>query len=182
MSPLDVLEQEVLHSGLVVGMSGNAVRLREPNSPLKEVVVQVENLERTLALRIDKAKINGLFQKGRGQLKRCDYVIFTEVEGQKYIIFIEMKHKDSNDEEIVQQFLGAECLVEYVDSILTRFYDYKKNSLLNQYEERFVLFYKISIHKKTTRPKKKRGKNRKPKQYLRKAVLNKSRIQVREIV
>ena len=85
MSSLDVLEREVLHSGLVTAPSGDAVRLKEPKSPMKEVVVKVENPDRTFVLRIDKAKVNGLFQRRRRQLKRCDYVIFTEIGGQRHV-------------------------------------------------------------------------------------------------
>jgi len=180
MSSLDVLEREVLHSGLVTAPSGDAVRLREPKSPMKEVVVKVENPDRTLVLRIDKAKVNGLFQRGRGQLKRCDYVIFTEIGGQRYLVFAEMKNKEDDGEEIVRQFKGAECLLDYVDSVLRRFYE--ESSLLREYEKRFVLFYKTSIRKGPTRPRKKAGKNRKPEQYLRRPVSNQGLVQAKEIV
>jgi len=167
MSPIDVLEQEVLHTGVVARPSDNEVRLYEPNSPLKEVFLRIENSGKTLLLRIDKVKVTGLYQRGEGQLKRCDYVIFTEIGKQKYLVFIEMKHKDCDNNKIIQQFRGAECLVDYIDSVLHRFYGVKS---LQEYKKRFVLFYKVPIPKQPTRPKKAQGKNDAPERYVRKVV------------
>lgn len=167
MNPLNVLAQEVLHSGLVAPISGNTLKLSEPSSPLKEVVLQLEAPQYTLAVRIDKAKVSHLFQSGRGQLKRCDYVICTKIGGQKYLVFIEMKHKEHSGTEIIKQFKGAECLVDYIESVLQRFYGVES---LQKYEKRFVLFYKVPIHKRPTIPKKGQRKNNVPEQYTRKVV------------
>ncbi|MBW2084103.1 MAG: hypothetical protein JRI39_13785 [Deltaproteobacteria bacterium] len=168
---LDVLAKEILDSRLIAELTGDFVRLCEPASPLKEIKVHVECPDRTLALRIDKAKVNGLFRKGRGQLRRCDCVIFTEVQEQKYLVFIEMKHKNNGSEGIVQQFKGAECLVDYIASVLDRFY--KEKYVFNEYKKRFVLFYKASIPKKTTRLKKQQKENDVPERYLRKLAADK---------
>jgi len=167
MSPIDVLEQKVLHTGIVERLSGNKVRLCERDSPMREVLLKVENPRKTLLLRIDEVQIKKLYQKGKGQLKRCDYVIFTEVKGRKYLVFAEMKHKDRDNEKIIQQFRGAECLVDYIDSVLKRFYGVKS---LKEYEKHFVLFYRVPIPKEATRPKKAQGKNDVPERYMRKLV------------
>jgi hypothetical protein len=76
-----------------------------------------------------------------------------------------MKNREHNTTEIVQQFKGAECLVDYIDSVLQRFYGVKS---LQKYNKRFVLFYKVPIPKTTTRPKKVLGRNDVPERYVRK--------------
>lgn len=91
-----------------------------------------------------------LFKGTNGECKRCDYVLVTNLNKKPLLIFIELKSSKIKMPHIIKQFQGAECVIDYCDSVLDRFYDY--SSVLKDIEKRFIIFYKPrSISKRRTR-------------------------------
>jgi len=152
MTDLQIL-RDVLNDGLFIQLEPDGqeytVKLveKDPSAKLKKVILEGLHAN-TVILKIDKTNTQKVFKAGRGQLKRCDYLIFTKINNRRYAFFIELKSR--NKDEYIKQFKGAECIVDYCDSVLNRFYN--KTGLLAQFEKRFVLFYKTSIDKRPTRP------------------------------
>lgn len=105
-----------------------------------------------------------LFKNDKGQRCRCDYVLLTKIGTAKYMIFVEMKSKNVTAGEVIKQFKGAECVIDYCESTLNRFHG--QTDLLKQYNKRFVLFYKASLSKTTTRLKVNSTKNNSPESAL----------------
>lgn len=120
------------------------------DAKLKKVMIY-DVPENTVLLKLDEyEQPHTLFKEGNGQRCRCDYVLITEIGTSKYIIFIEMKSKNFKNNNVIKQFKGAECLIDYCDSALNRFYDL--NDKLKHYKKRFVLFYKsTSVRKSPSR-------------------------------
>jgi hypothetical protein len=132
----------------------SSIRLRENDRSAKLKEVTLKFLTRdSIALKLDKISINKLFKSHAPQNKRpgkcCDYLLLTRFKAKKFAIFIELKSTRFIEEDYIAQFKGAECLLDYCGSVLARFYS--QADLLESYEKRFVLFYKTSINKKTTR-------------------------------
>ena len=150
MPELDIL-REVLNNGLFMGFENDSILLSESGSDARLRQVKILGLDADcLVLKMDKIQIQGFF-KGGGPNKRCDYLILTEHGDKKYAIFIEMK-STFKEPEIIRQFKGSECLIDYCKSVLTRFHG--KSQLLAKYKKHFVIFYKTSINKTGTRPRK----------------------------
>ncbi len=155
MAELDVVQQ-LLMNNLFIPLHDEhgrkAVLLKETDVGAKLRKVKVLDLDPdTVVIELDKADQPAtLFKEGKGQRKRCDFVLLTKVKGQKIALFVEMKSESLNNGRIKKQFRGAECLMDYCDAVLNRFYD--QENLLEGYIKRFVLFYKNSINKTRTRP------------------------------
>ena len=160
---------EALRDLLVPSILGNVIhdhginyaKLREqsPNAKLNKVDISgVSN--GAILIKLDKYEQPGsLFNDHRGQRQRCDYVLFTMFNGRGFALFIEIKSLKIKKAEYIRQFKGAECVIDYCHSALKRFHDH--DQLLNNFEKRFVVFYKPRIAKKRTRHiKPSNGKNR----------------------
>jgi len=137
------------------------------NASLKEVEI-IDIAKDSVLLKMDRIKApDKLFRKGRGQLKRCDYLLITEVFKKKLMIFIEMKPIGKNasefKEEIIQQFKSTDCIVDYIKSVLSKFYD--ENAPFKNHEKRYIQLYKSIIDKKSTRINKSSSKHNIPTNY-----------------
>jgi hypothetical protein len=55
-----------------------------------------------------------IFTGTKGECKRADFIVIADTDGEKVIIFIEMKAgKGSTEAEIIQQLQGSQCLIAY---------------------------------------------------------------------
>ena len=77
------------------------------------------------------------------------------MDGRKFMIFIEMKSNKVKNNDIMRQFKGSECVIDYCHAVLKRFHDYSE--LLNTFDKRFIVFYKSRISKKPTQTKRSSG-------------------------
>jgi hypothetical protein len=96
---------------------------------------------------VDQPK--SLFKGKKGERQRCDYVLLTSFKGKPFLVFFELKSRTVKKKEITKQFKGAECLMDYCDAALNRFFHQK--DLLKDCEKRFVVFFKPAIAKQATR-------------------------------
>jgi hypothetical protein len=85
-----------------------------------------------------------------GAQKCCDYILIDNLENNAHIFFIELKSKKYLDKEIDQQFKGAECLIDYFDSILKKF---QGKNLFNCLKRRYIVFSIKKLNKTTTKYK-----------------------------
>ncbi|OQY19079.1 MAG: hypothetical protein B6I36_05190 [Desulfobacteraceae bacterium 4572_35.1] len=137
--------------GVVGTKSGrNFVKLKESDSGAKLKNVDIFDVATdSVLVNLDRSDpSSSLFVKSEGKRKRCDYLLITEVNDEKYIFFIELK-SGKISRYIGQQFKGAECIVDYCDSTLSRFHEI--DAFFKGYKKRFICFYKPLISKKPTR-------------------------------
>jgi len=171
---LDILK--TLFQDDLFGSFGNTygryfAQLKEDDVSAKLKNIKIFNIEHdSLLIKIDKTKPpNTLFKNTKGERKRCDYLLITKRNSKYYLVFIEIKSAKLNNNHIIKQFKGAECIVDYSSAILRRFHD--KPNFFNTFDKRFVCFYKPNIPKRTTRPiknssKPNSGKNTTPEKML----------------
>ena len=78
-----------------------------------------------------------LFNDVKEVRKRSDFILIANGNnGQKRIIFIEMKRTKDSDHGIVSQLRGAICIMDYCNSILKNFW--AESAMIKGYEYRFV--------------------------------------------
>lgn len=174
---IDILELRNLFNDEIIGGIGtennrNFVRLKEKseNAELKKVDIY-DVPDNSLLIKIDATKPpHSLFKTNKGECRRCDYILISEIENKPILLFIEMKStkKIREPSEIIKQFHGAECIIDYCNAILERFHN--KKMFFNDFNKYFVVFYKPRIAKRNTRPAKEKaahpGRNNTPESML----------------
>jgi hypothetical protein len=127
------------------------VRLKEQGKDAKLEQVDIYGVGNdAILLNIDKYKKQQVIFKGElGENKRCDYILLTEMNGQKIMLFIELKSKTVKHSEVIKKFKATECLIDYCNEILNKFLN---DNSLKEYIRLFVVFYKHNIPKRKTRP------------------------------
>jgi len=130
-----------------------SVRLKETGVEAKLKQVDLLGVpENSLLIKLDAYEQPvSLFNGNKGERKRCDYILFTLVNGKGYALFIELKSAKLKTSEYICQFKGAECVVDYCHAALKRFHDH--DQLLAHFNKRFIVFYRPRIAKQRTRPK-----------------------------
>ena len=184
MADHDILKKVIndeLFVDIIMEHGRNIARLKECGTEAKLKLVKVCGLpDNSVLLNLDKSKEpKSLFKAGKGQRKRCDYVLFTELDGRKIMIFIELKSGRTKRQDIIRQFKGAECIIDYCESVIKRFYNHI--DLFVMYEKRFVIFHKApSMAQRTTRLTPAIYKNNKPESFLK--IPNPVNLNLKELV
>jgi len=84
--------------------------------------------ENSVLLGLDKVKSDTLFQKGKGQNIRCDYLLISN----GMACFMELKTSSKSEtrykEDCVKKFKSVECVTDYIDSVMVTFYNKEKFS------------------------------------------------------
>ena len=116
------------------------------NVPKNSLLLNTQNYSK---LNLGNA-LKTVFKSKIGLFKCCDYVILTVARKQLYAIFIEMKSNSVNPAEVITQFKGAGCFVEYCGAIARYFHDAPAANLLSL-QTRYVLFASKAFNKTTTK-------------------------------
>ena len=145
MESLDALRELLVPDilGEIVEDHGvHCAMLRERSSGAKLKKVNINGVPReSILIKLDKYdQPLSLFNDDKGQRQRCDYVLFSVLNGKGFVLFIELKSKKTKKSEFIRQFKGAECVMDYCHSTLTRFHNH--DQLLNNFSKRFIVFYK----------------------------------------
>lgn len=138
--------------GLIHERDGHVyARLKETDKQSTLKQVDISHIPKgSLLIKLDKCdQPKKLFKGKGGECKRCDYVLITAIGKQPFLIFIEMKSKRISKKEVILQFKSAECIIDYCDAVLERFYETKK--CFQKYNKRFVVLYMASSQKTPTR-------------------------------
>lgn len=145
--------QELIKPSAIIPVDAQTNRafLTEPSCP--DSKVELCGLPRnTLVIRADLfAAPSDIFNGSRGECKRADFIVFSEQNDAKHILFIEMKRTSDSEKTIIQQFKGAKAFVGYCEHIANNFWS--KRNVFNGFEERFVSFSHTSVSKRPSRTK-----------------------------
>ena len=109
-----------------------------------------------------------VFAGSKDERRRADFVIVSSEGTRKWIIFIEIKEGEINEQRknrVIAQLRGAQCIVDYCKSVGREFWAEK--GFLRGYKYRFVGIEDINnISKKPTRPFQSQGKHSRPDVFL----------------
>lgn len=148
---LDEMIQDSAKVPLTTSYNKNKVILTENRGVNYQVTIK--NIPKnTLVIDSDRFSAPKLFFQGtHGECKRADYVIVSDEENRKLMIFIEMKAGRGDNTEIIKQLKGSEALMTYCQKIGQLFWH--KSNFLDGYNARFISLKNINIAKRTTRAK-----------------------------
>ncbi|MDR3555651.1 MAG: hypothetical protein P4L55_12915 [Syntrophobacteraceae bacterium] len=157
----ELLVDEIIGStGAEYGRCFALLKEDAPESKLKTVRI-FDVSPNSVLINLDKfEQPKTLLKGGRGQRQRCDYVLLSIWQGTPIMLFVEMKSGTAQDSEIQRQFKGAECIMDFCNSVLKRFHD--QDDFLGRFLKRFIVFYKPRLAKQRTRPVRPSQKNDTP--------------------
>ncbi|MGR3219609.1 MAG: hypothetical protein ACUZ8H_07310 [Candidatus Anammoxibacter sp.] len=129
------------------------VRLKEKDKKAKLNKIDIYDVPNdSMLIKLDVVDPpHSLFKTGKGECKRCDYILIMNKENRSILLFIEIKSVKElrTPSKIRNQFRGAECIIDYCNATLRRFHN--KNNFFDKFNKYFVVFYKPSLAKLTTR-------------------------------
>ncbi|MDF2843124.1 MAG: hypothetical protein K0R00_1550 [Herbinix sp.] len=102
-----------------------------------------------IIIKADQFKGSIEFFKGtKMECKRADYIIIVD-KPRPQVLYIELKRSrdSSTNKEMYAQLKGAHCLFNYCKDIINEFWC---KGLFNHYENRYYIFYSISLNKYKT--------------------------------
>lgn len=116
-----------------------------------QVTIRCPRETEAIALKADKFPAPKQFFAGsRKECKRADYLIFAETPQGNYIICVEMKAGPANNDDIIAQLKGAQCLATYCREIGRIFWH--EYNFLQGYGFRFVSLKHMRLSKPPSRP------------------------------
>ena len=131
----------------VLTQSGEAL-LTETDKKAKLKQVTVKSLSaNTLIYRSDKVKFEKLLNSPYGT-RHCDYVILTEYNETKRVLYIEMKSTSFKPEKYSEQLKGAEAMFHLICKVGSSF-DLTSESVTD-YQPHYVVLHKLPLTKSLT--------------------------------
>ena len=97
--------------------------------------------------------LGNFFKSTKGETRRADFIIISETETKKWIVYIEIKKGDrsSSNKKIIQQLKGAQCVIAYCVSLVEKFHEKTRFLDSSSYKPRFVSVRSPHINKTPTR-------------------------------
>lgn len=135
--------------------------VERPDNPSYQIAIK-QVPEHTFAIKTDKFPLSNFLNctSKIGQCKQADFVIIATTE--RKIIFIELAARKKQENKIIQQFKGAQCVMYYCSSIADKFYN---DNFLENYQSHFVSIYNIITTKRPLKTHNNKA-NTTPKQML----------------
>ena len=123
------------------------------------------------------------FIGSKGENKRADFIIISEEETAKWIVYIEMKKGGSSKEnEIIWQLKGSQCVIAYCESVAEKFHN-ERTGFLNEYEPRFIRAKETrTTNKEKTAPRLGTKTHKTPEEHLRLLYKDKQKLSFRWLV
>lgn len=147
---LDEMIQDSAKVPLTTSYNKHQVVLTETHGVNYQVTIK--NIPKnTLVIQSDRFPApKNFFKDAKGECKRADYVIVSDQENRKFMIFIEMKAGKAETREVIKQLKGSEALMTYCQKIGQLFW---QQNFLTGYKFRFISLKHINMAKRTTRDK-----------------------------
>lgn len=123
-----------------VDLSENETRFTIRNLPADSIAIKADKFPAPI----------GFFKGNVGENRRADFIIISEASTEKrWVVYIEMKGEAKPDNErIITQLKGAQCVIAYCRSVAEKFHGKTKFLDEKQYESRFISIKSSSISKK----------------------------------
>ncbi len=142
---LNLIEEVILEGG------SYKITMKEKNKNSKLSKVDIRGLPaNSIALKLDKIDPNILkkFLLGKkGEVTRCDYVLFVQESNNNYMYFIELKSKYPKYQKVENQLKSSYCLIKYCSMLAENFHN---TDVLNNFEDRYIVIKRQNMNKRPT--------------------------------
>lgn len=139
LATLDAIKS-LLNSEKIVIVSDSTIKITEPGreASLKHINI-VSAGKDAIVLKFDHCGFPGskIFTQTHDIHKACDAIAFCLVEGNPYILCIELKSSEPNQNEVTRQFNSSQCFLDFLNSILKRY----ENLSIESWSRRYFLFH-----------------------------------------
>ena len=164
---INILQQMIKNSAklsLTDHYGSKRVTLFEPQC--RDSSVNISGLpDNIIVIKADEFKSpDSIFGGELGECKRADFLIISQSDDKKIILFIEMKVRKGSQQDIVKQLTGTQCFVAYVREIGRAFW--KRRDFLGGYDCRFISISHTPIAKGKTRLTRQTGIHDQPERML----------------
>lgn len=125
----------------------DTITIREKiTAPLNHVVINGIS-DDVIAIEMDKIGFGDkTFFSGYKARKGCDAVIFCQLEGQGYILILDLKSSIPSDDNHIAQLVSGDCFADYLISVIEKFEQIKIH-----WQRRYFIFH-CANNKRTTLP------------------------------
>ncbi len=151
MADFEILRQMIMPTATVPVNEDHSRRRVCLHEPENSSCVTIFGLpEKVMVVKVDEFRApDTWFQGSKGERKRADFVIIADSGRKKVILYIEMKARTDPRKEIVQQLMGAQCVVSYCREVGRMFWE--RSDFLDGYEARFICLKHVGLNKKPSR-------------------------------
>ena len=133
--------KSLLHSHKLQKCSNGTLSIREKDSKATLRSVHIDGIGTSaFSITYDECKFPGdaLFAPHDSLHRACDAIAFCEVEGEPFIMCIELKSSPPTRHEVAQQFRSAHCFLDYLNALLI---NYCKCGPIHQWPRRYFVFH-----------------------------------------
>lgn len=133
--------QSLFHAHKLEKCKGGTLRVREAD---KKATLQSINIDSVGAsaffIQYDECKFPGAwsFAPHESLHRACDAIAFCEVDGNPYIMCIELKSTEPDRTEVAQQLRSAHCFLDYLTSIIEAYF---KCDSIRHWPRRYFVFH-----------------------------------------
>ncbi|MFI3223274.1 MAG: hypothetical protein QX191_09590 [Methylococcaceae bacterium] len=140
--------QEIISNNKKHNCLNQTVTIREKiSTPLNHVVLSGLG-DDVVAIQFDKIGFGDkTFTDGHKARKACDAIIFCQLEGEGYILILDLKSSIHLDTNHIPQLVSGDCFADYLVAVLERFEQIK----VTNWKRRYFIFHCAS-NKRTTLP------------------------------
>lgn len=152
MLDVEILSELLLESALVpIENEYGKPLIKLEEKGVKDCFALIRNIPSdAIVIKTDDFPAPSPFFKGtKGECKRADFVIISEVK--KVILHIEIKSGEKDASHIIKQLKGAACVVTYCKEVGKHFWG--QSDFLEDYAHRFIGIVNLSVSKKPSRYK-----------------------------
>lgn len=130
--------QEIIFDNKKHSCLNQTVTIRENLSAALNHVVLSGIGDDVVAIQFDKIGFaDKTFVGGHKARKACDAIIFCQLDGQGYILILDLKSSIPSDENHIPQLVSGDCFADYLLAVLDRFEQIK----LTSWKRRYFIFH-----------------------------------------
>ncbi len=138
--PVDAIKklQEIITDNKKHSCSSQTITIREnPSAPLNHVIIDGIS-DDVVAIQFDKIGFaDKTFIAGHKARRACDAVIFCRLDGQGYILILDLKSSIPSDDNHIPQLVSGDCFIDYLLAVLERFEQIKPTA----WKRRYFIFH-----------------------------------------
>lgn len=150
MNDVEILKEMLIPDVQILPQEDSSVELTDVKSkatlrlkglPKNSVIIKADDFEENLSI----------FKELKMQRKRANFVIISNKDTKKWMIYIETQLRNwKKGIHVEAQLKGAQCFMSYCQCIGRSFW--KSEEFLEDYEHRFISVINLNLNKKGTRP------------------------------
>ncbi len=133
--------KSLIHSHKFYSSTGGTLSVEEKGRQATLKAVHIVSVgSSAFAIKYDECGFPGtaLFAAHDSLHRACDSVAFCEVDGEPFILCIELKSSEPTRHAVAQQFRNAHCFLDYLDSLLRNYCEKKS---ISTWPRRYFVFH-----------------------------------------